>query len=348
MTQRISLQSWSTDVESPGRRLDFYAGLLSSLQAPVQLSVAERERFEARVIAADLGSVSIVHQKGTPLRCREDRRNQGRAESRSFHLLLSLTTSWDAEHAGTHHCEPGDAMLFDAALPWRISHALPYEVINIKMSEAWLRQWVPSPSVLVGRPIRGADGWGRALVGFASQLLPEFFEHAPLPHSTLIDQLGALLALSASRLSGDATATPHRAESSVATRIAECVEQRCFEHGLTAEQVAQSLGISVRTLHRCLAHQQRAFGSLLVAARSRAAVRMLSSPLFRRLTIAEIGRRAGFTHASHFTRTLRAHTGCTPSELRRDLGVTTVDPDGPRGPVLVDRRDLPFRRLVPA
>lgn len=333
MTQLLSLRSWSTDVEVPHRRLDFYAGLLSSLQAPVELSVVCREQFQARVMAADLGNVSVVHQNGSPLTCREDRLNQLRAGSRSYHLLLSLTTPWDAEHQGTHHCEVGDAMLFDAALPWKISHALPYEVINIKMTDTWLRQWVPSPGVLVGRPIRGVGGWGRALVGFAAQLLPEFFEHAPLPHSMLIDQLGALLALAASQMTGELAMAPSPAITSLAARVTDCVEQRCFEPGLTAEQVAQSMGISVRTLHRCLASQQKSFGSLLVAARARAAVRMLSSPLFRRLTIAEIGRRAGFTQASHFTRTLRSHTGCTPSELRRDLVATVghVDHFGSQG-----------------
>jgi len=325
MTQLLSLQSWSTDVEAPRRRLDFYTALLSSVQAPVQLSVTCPEQFQARVVAADLGNVSVVHQKGSPLTCREDRLNQFRADSRNYHLLLSLTTPWDAEHQGTHHCEVGDAMLFDAALPWRISHALPYEVINIKMTEAWLRQWVPSPGLLVGRPIRGVGGWGRALVGFAAQLLPDFFEHAPLPHSMLIDQLGVLLALAASQISGDVAKTSSPAITSLGARVTDCVEQRCFEPGLTAEGVAQSLGISVRTLHRSLASQQKSFGSLLVAARSRAAVRMLSSPIFRRLTIAEIGRRAGFTQASHFTRTLRAHTGCTPSELRRELGASIGD-----------------------
>lgn len=319
MTQAVSLQSWSTDLEAPRHRLDLFAAMLSALQAPVQLAAPPQAEFSVHVNAADLGTILVVHQKGTPLNCREDRRNQARAESRSFHLLLSLSTPWDAEHRGSHHCEPGDAMLFDASLPWKISHARPYEIINIKMSDAWLRQWVPVPAILVGRPLRGGGGWGRALAGFAAQLLPTFFVHAPLPHSVIVDHLGALLALSASQLSGLPANSPSPAIKSVAARVADCIEQRCFEPGLTAELVAQSVGISVRTLHRCLASQNRSFGTVLVAARSDAAVRMLSSPMFRRLTIAEIGRRAGFTHPSHFSRILRSRTGSTPSELRRSF-----------------------------
>ena len=329
MNQSVSLKRWSTDSEAPRHRLDFYTALLSSLQAPVQLSVPRVEEFEAHANTADLGTISVVQQKGSPLSCREDRSGRGRDESRSYHLLLDLSSPWDAEHRGTHHCEPGDAMLFDATLPWRISHARPYEVINIKMSDAWLRQWVPAPSVLVGRPLRAGAGWGRALAGFAAQLSPEFLVQAPLPHSVLIDHLGALLALAASQLSGGSLKPPSPALKPLAARIEDCIEQRCLEAGLTAEVVAQSLGVSVRTLHRCLAAQQKSFGRVLVAARSDAAIRMLSSPMFRRLTISEVAHRAGFMHPSHLSRIVRARTGSTPSELRRGFGATVAEADVP-------------------
>lgn len=320
MTQSVCLQRWSTDSEAPRHRLDLYAALLSSLQVPMKLSAPRQADFEAHVTAADLGAISVVQQRGTPHRSRGDEHGLRDAQPRSYHLLLSPSMTWDAEHRGAHRCEPGDVMLFDTALPWKISHARHYEIINIKLHESWLRQWVPFPAHLVGRPIRARDGWGRALAGFATQLRAEFFVHAPLPHSVVIDHLGALLALCASPMPGPAARPVFPARDALAARLADCVEQRCGEPGLTAEQVAQACGISVRTLHRCLAAEQRTFGSALIAARSDAAIRMLSSPVFRRLTLAEIARRAGFTHATHFSRVLRARTGKTPSELRRSFG----------------------------
>jgi len=44
---------------------------------------------------------------------------------------------------------------------------------------------------------------------------------------------------------------------------------------------------------------------------------MLQSPLFDRVTTAEIGRRAGFSDASHFVKVLRSRTGQTPLQMRR-------------------------------
>lgn len=96
--------------------------------------------------------------------------------------------------------------------------------------------------------------------------------------------------------------------------------QRCTEEQLTAAAVATSLGISLRTLHRTFAAANETFGARLIAARVRVAERMLTSPLFNRVTTAEIGRRAGFLSASHFARVVRKYTGRTPLQLRRERG----------------------------
>jgi AraC-like DNA-binding protein len=53
-----------------------------------------------------------------------------------------------------------------------------------------------------------------------------------------------------------------------------------------------------------------------MAARVELATRMLESPLFRRLTTSEIGRRAGFSDPSHFARVYRPVCGRTPASAR--------------------------------
>jgi AraC-like DNA-binding protein len=63
------------------------------------------------------------------------------------------------------------------------------------------------------------------------------------------------------------------------------------------------------------------FGNLLVGARAAVGVRMLESPLFRKLSVVEIAHRAGFSDASHFARVVRNRTGRTPTQLRSVPGV---------------------------
>ena len=162
----------------------------------------------------------------------------------------------------------------------------------------------------------GDSQWGRVLASYFAQLSPEFVVHAPLPQAVLIDQLGALLALTASELSGSrAVSTP--AERSVRDHVYDHIRQRCADTSLQAADIASSLNISRRTLHRALGACGDTFGAMLIQARVDLAVRMLQSPLFDRVTTAEIGRRAGFSDASHFVKALRRRTGQTPLQMRR-------------------------------
>src|SRR6267142_4449024 len=178
--------------------------------------------------------------------------------------------------------------------------------------------------VLNGRRISDSQ-WGRVLTSYMAQLSPEFVAQAPLPQAVLIDQLGALLALTASERSGSrAVSTP--AVRSVRDHVCDHIRQRCADTSLQAAHIASSLNISTRTLHRALGACGDTFGAMLIQARVDLAVRMLQSPLFDRVTTAEIGRRAGFSDASHFVKTLRRRTGQTPLRMRRASYGTPIAP----------------------
>jgi AraC-like DNA-binding protein len=188
--------------------------------------------------------------------------------------------------------------------------------INLQLSERFVRKWLPNPAWLAGRRICRDSQWGRVLASYVAQFCPEFVAKAPLPQSLLVDQLGALLALTATELSGDRrTSTPP--ERSVRDQICDQIKQRCADASLHAADVASALNVSKRTLHRTLAACGETFGAMLIQARVDLATRMLHSPLFDRVTTAEVGRRAGFSDASHFNKVLRRHPGQTPLQMRR-------------------------------
>jgi AraC-like DNA-binding protein len=102
-------------------------------------------------------------------------------------------------------------------------------------------------------------------------------------------------------------------------KIRDCIRERCAEPQLTAADVAASLNLAPRLLHKSLAANNLTFASELVDARLSAALKMLSSPSFTQLTTADIARQAGFISPAYFTRALRRRTGHTPMELRRQI-----------------------------
>ena len=94
---------------------------------------------------------------------------------------------------------------------------------------------------------------GRVLASYVAQLSPEFVVQAPLPQSILVDQLGALLALTATELRGDRAAwTP--VERSVRDQVHDHIKQRCTETSLLAADIAKLTNISTRT---CIGRWQR-------------------------------------------------------------------------------------------
>ncbi len=309
------IQRWSTDDVPDEHRFDYYADALTTSIDPMRVASRGPEVFGAEITSAELGAISVIQGVGSAHRCIRDRTDIARSSEHNFHLILNVASSWNLTHRDRIRLRPGDAVLLDSNYGHEL--LLPtFRIVHLKLPVEWIRQWLPNPGVLVGRPIRFDSNWGRALTSFVVRLSPEFVVGAPLPQTVIADQIGALLALVAHDI-GDGLRHETAREANLRDRIAECIAQRRSEFSLTAADVSVSLGISARTLHRSLAASGRTFGEMLVDARLELAKRMLESAQFDRLTTAEIGRRAGFSDASHFARVLRRRLGDSPVDIRR-------------------------------
>jgi len=271
---------------------------------------------ESELSALQLGPVTFAAERGSAQRCVRARPEIRRTKEHCFNLLLVLSGSWHVTHVARTHFGPGDLIFHDSRYPLEVELPPDHSDFNLQLSEQFVRKWVPNPAWLVGRRISAESHWGRVLSNYVAQLSPEFILQAPLSQSVLIDQVGALLALTATELGGR-LASSKPVERSLRDQVDDQIKQRCTETSLQAADIARSLDISTRTLHRVLAACGETFGATLIRARFEVAVRMLQSPLFDRVTTAEIGRRAGFSDASHFSRVVRRQTGQTPLQMRR-------------------------------
>ena len=310
-----ALQRWSTADVPQANRLGYFADALSNAAIPVAIDSADPLTFGADVSFASLGAIWVCKASGSPHRASRGASELTRSDEHKLNLIMSPSSSWTAEHRGLFNLSPGDVLVHDSQYAVEADVRSPFDAITVGFSDNWLRQWVPNPSTLIARRIPGATPWGRALSTFLAELSPDFVLAPPLPFSVLADQVGSLIALAASGL-WRATQQYTPAVRSLHERIQECLVQRCTEPQLTAADLAASVNISVRTLHRTFAVANETFGSKLMEARARVAFRMLTSRLFNRVTTAEIGRRAGFLSASHFARVIRQRSGRTPLQVR--------------------------------
>lgn len=308
------IRRWSTGDVPQARRLDYFASAIGEALYPIALDRADPQTFRAEVSFAKLGAIEVCKASGSPNANSRGRKELAATGDHRFNILMTLQSSWRADHRGRIRMFPRDVLIIDSQYPIRVDVDDTYSAVNVVVSDTWLRQWIPDPNMLTARRIPGNSLWGLALSSYVSELSPELVAAPPLPLSVIADQVGSLLALTASGLHDAPAYTP--AARSLHERIRDCLAQRCMEWELTAADVAASVGVSVRTLHRTLAAANETFGDRLIEARARVALRMLMSPLFNRVTTAEIGRRAGFPSASHFARVMRSRTGRTPLQLR--------------------------------
>jgi AraC family transcriptional regulator, positive regulator of tynA and feaB len=301
---------------APADRLAYASWILSSSLAPSALSTDSPLDYALDVTAVDLPALAVVAQSGSPQRSTRARAEIRRTSQRYGFLVLVRSGTWLVTSVTRSRFGAGDLIFYDSRDPLDCELPLDWSNVNIQLSEQFVRKWVPRPAVLSGSHICRDSQWGRLLASYVAQLAPEFLVHAPLPQAVLVDQLGALLALTAAELSGSHVATTPVIRS-LRDRVRDHITQRCPETSLQAADVAGSINVSTRTLHRALAACGETFGAMLIQARVDLATRMLQSPLFDRVTTAEIGRRAGFSDASHFVKVFRRSAGQTPFRMRR-------------------------------
>ncbi|MFF3409231.1 AraC family transcriptional regulator [Streptomyces sp. NPDC002742] len=109
----------------------------------------------------------------------------------------------------------------------------------------------------------------------------------------------------------DAIAVPK--DTTAADRVRELIEVLLPTGRCSIEQVARSLGVDRRTVHRHLAASGETFSSLLNVTRRHLAEQFVANP---RRSLTEISDLLGFSSLSGFSRWFREQFGCSPRAWR--------------------------------
>ncbi len=308
-----SLRSWSTDIVPAAQRMDYWVGAVCEGFLEMAVTSPDAAKFSSSLTTASLGPLSSSLVRGSAADVVRTRQAIARSDENYFYLLCKQEGTWNVAQGGNRAALlAGDLAIVDSRQPYQFHFPICANVLSIQMPISWMESWIAEPTKQVAQSISAASGWGRALSAFVQELAPEHAGASTLPHSLITDQLGGLLGL--------ALGTPlHNApiDSALHARIHNTIAERYAEHGLTVAGVAAQLHISERTLHRALSNRSETFANLLIGARMKAAQRMLGNPRFAKLSISEIGRRAGFSDSSHFARQCRRSLGFTPNALRQ-------------------------------
>jgi AraC-like DNA-binding protein len=299
---------WSTDAVGAPDRLDYWIGAICECFLEMDASSPTPGRFGSELISTPLHGLRVNRVRGSAQDVFRTRAAISRSRENYYYLLCKESTPCQVVQQGAHadRLLPGDLALIDSRHCYELHFPDTVDIFSIQLPTDWLETWLPDPRSHLGRRIDGGLRWGLALSAYVRQLSSPI---EALPASLVADHLGSLLALALER--AETPICRH-----LSARIDDALGSRCTEPDLCANDVAAMLGVSVRTLHRALASRQLTFANRLSHHRMQRARRMLESPLFDRVTTAEIGRRVGLLDPSHFVRVCRRHWGCTPQEMR--------------------------------
>jgi AraC-like DNA-binding protein len=305
-------QRWSTtDVESR-HALAYWVDTVCKSFLEIDIDSPDRSRFQARLDQAEFGPATLYFiEADTQTICRTPARI---AHSRyAGYLLLRLCAGQlRFQQYGRESCiEAGDCVLVDCNAPYRLECLPTTRSAILRFSQDWLRNWLPAPESVAGRPFRSGAGWSAALSAALANLDTDSVQELALPAGVVAEQIAALLALAA----GPKTNVAKGSEK-LLYRIRRSIHERCLESGLTPSTIAEEHGISKRYLHHLFAQTGTTFGNELIRMRLDAAHRLLSDKRYTALTVSEVAARCGFLEPSHFARRFRKAFGMGPMEFR--------------------------------
>lgn len=285
---------WSTNALAPQDRWESVVQALGKAIVPISVSIDNPHEFEFQMSIADLDDgISILHQIGTSHRSGRGRRELARSDAHTFHFLVNLASSWTISQNGDHRLSAGEGILIDSAYVHDLALPAEFEVVHVKMQEAWLRRWVGDDLPLAGRRFALQPGFGSALNFFAAQLCPRLLSESPITATALADKFGALVAMA----SRDTAVHGRDARIGLCDQIRTDIAQRCADVHLTPADIGRDLHLSEQELHSALVACGLTFADVLLKIRCESAVRMLHSPSFASLSAEEISSRAGFADA---------------------------------------------------
>jgi len=305
-------QHWTTaDVDSR-HALAYWVDTICKSFLEIDIDSPNRDQFRARLDRSTLGPAALHLVEADTQTIRRTPARIARSRYDGYILLLLRAGQLRFQQYGRDSCiESGDCVLVDCSAPYQLDCRNTTRSVALRFPQAWLRNWLPAPESLAGRPFRCGTGWSTALSAALATLDTDRDEGLALPEDVVAEQIAALLALAA----GPDAHVPKGSEK-LLYRIRRTIRDRCHEIGLTPGAVADENGISKRYLHYLFSHVDSTFGNELLRVRLDCAHRLLSDTRFAALAVSEVAARCGFVDPSHFARRFRKAYGAGPTEFR--------------------------------
>ncbi|WP_395364416.1 helix-turn-helix domain-containing protein [Streptomyces sp. YH02] len=221
-----------------------------------------------------------------------------------------------------HECaktllEPNDLVFCDPARQDLLQFGEDCQMIFFRVPRCYLGVTEPELNRVLGVPVRGGEGLGALASGFLTALAAkEEFSRSTIGDRrarTAVHLLSVLVMELLETDTTDAADDASGAGNEMLSRIHAHIEERLMDPDLSPESIARAHHISVRYLQK-LFQNDGSTVSQWVRQRRLESCRFELGRSHRRITMAAVAHRWGFSSPSHFSRTFRGAYGMSPSE----------------------------------
>lgn len=293
-------------------RLGVWRELIRDHFVSLEVAAARQDSFIGQVRTTALGELRVAEVASIRQQARRTESLARRDSERYFQIGLLTEGRAQLQQDG-RECQlgPGDFAVYETDRPfcWDLGGDAPWRLLVF----TWPRQAIAlsehEAHTLTARQLCGAGG----VPGLVSRMLRNLAANVDGLAADGGARLAEELAELAVTAAGTAVASQVPGETSLLPRVEAFVRANLADPTLDPDTIAAAHYISTRHLHRLFAAQGRTVTRWLRDERLEYCRRELGLRQGPAPSVAEIGRRWGFSDPAVFSRAFRAHYGMAPS-----------------------------------
>lgn len=314
-------QKMSTDEVPIGARFDYWIDACRSMFGGFEFVDVERKGFHAALNMLTVDNLAIGHYVGTPHAMNRTKSHIRSSDNDTYLVILASERVFNLEHGRYCRSNPGGISLMDNTQPFLGAHPEGLDIINVFIPRAVLERAVGPARSLTGLSI---DATQTSYPIIASYLATLIKHGGTLDPERQARMAAVAVDLIAAGFSGKLQSDPPRSLSGAAivTRAQAFITEHIGVEGLSINDVAAALNISVRRLQEVASAENIALMDWMWERRLQLARTKLADPAHLSLPVGLIAYQCGFASQAHFSRRFKERFGQTPTEYKAASSVT--------------------------